>query len=168
VLNFKGKKISAKIFIYIFIIFIVGSYIYAKLTSDLPLNLPEVTIKYEDKKVPTTHGEYTWLSSFSKDQPKAGNSNLAGPSYDLGMDLSRFVAKTNSEIEIVFEDAPPEITLRRWTVGDSENETSEKIESFKKVNTIKLPDKKGEYIYEVRGNWSHTNFTVTVFRVLVE
>jgi len=168
-LKFKGQKISFKIFIFLFIVLlIVGSYIHAEITSDIPNDLPEVTIKYQGEKVSSTHGEYAWLINFSKDQPRTGNSYLVGPSYYIGKNLSSFEAKANDEINIIFEKAPPEIILTRWNVGDSENETSEKIEAYKKMNTIKLPDQKGEYIYEVRGKWSDTNFTVTVFRTIVK
>lgn len=168
ILGLKRKKLLLKIFILVFIILLLSSYIYEKITNDVPSNIPDVTIKYNGESITTSFGEYTWLQSFSKDQPKAGNSYLVGLSYDVGMTLSRFSAKPNSYIEVIFDSAPPEILLRTWVVGDTKNETSTKLNSSRKINTITLPDKKGEYIYEVQGYWSNTNFTSTIFRVLVE
>ena len=65
---------------------------------------------------------------------KAGSSYLVGPSYDAGMEVSGFPAKPNSEVEVTFNSAPPEIILRLWSVGDSVNDTTIKFDSSKKVN----------------------------------
>lgn len=161
-------KLWMKIFLGIFIILIISSYVYEKLTSDVPRNIPKVTIKYNDEVIPTSPGEYTWLKSVSKNQPKTGNSYLAGQSYDVGIKVSKISVEPNSEIVVIFNTAPPELILRTWLVGDSVNEIKEESNSSKKINIIKLPKEKGEYIYEVQGYWSNTNFTSTIFRVLVE
>lgn len=164
----KNNKVLRKLIILIFVIFIISSYAYERITIDVPINLPKVTIKYSGKEILTSPGEYAWLKSFSKGQPKTGNSYLAGPSYDVGVMVESFSAKSNSDIKVIFKSAPPEIILRRWTVGDSVNEVTKKFDSLKKINNITLPEEKGEYIYEVQGYWSNTNFTSTVFRVLIE
>lgn len=167
-MKLNNNKLLIKIFGLIFIIFIIFSYAYEKLTSDVPINIPDVTIRYNGEDIPTSLGEYAWLKSFSKDQPKTGNSYLAGPSYDVGMKVSQTSVKQNSEIEVIFNTEPPEIVLREWLVGEPINEIRKEIKSSKKVNIIKLPQEKGEYIYEIQGYWSNTNFTSTIFRVLVE
>lgn len=167
-MSLKSKNSLVKIFILIFVIVIVFSYAYEKITSDVPTNLPDVNIKYNGKDIPTSYGEYAWLGNFSKEQPKTGNSYLVGPSYDVGLEASRFSAKPNSEIEVIFNSAPPKIILRTWVVDNPENEIIKEVDSSKKINTITLPDEKGEYIYEVKGYWSSTNFTLTIFRVIVE
>ncbi|MGY5239257.1 NUDIX hydrolase N-terminal domain-containing protein [Clostridium tertium] len=82
--------------------------------------------------------------------------------------VSGFSAKPNSEVEVTFNSAPPEIILRLWSVGDSVNDTTIKFDSSKKVNNITLPDKKGEYIYEMNGYWSERNYTSTIFRIIIE
>ena len=84
------------------------------------------------------------------------------------MEVSGFSAKPNSEVEVTFKSAPPEIILRLWSLGDSVNDTTVKFDSSKKVNNITLPDKKGEYIYEVNGYWSEGNYTSTIFRIIME
>lgn len=128
---------------------------------------PSVTIKYNGKAVPTSIGEHTWSEDLPKGQ-KTGSSYLVGPSYDAGMEVSGFSANPNSEVEVTFKSAPPEIILRSWVIGDSENNTTIKFDSSKKVNNITLPEKKGEYIYEVNGYWSEGNYTSTIFKVIVE
>lgn len=166
-MNLKSRKFLVKLFIFIFIVWIISSYAYAKITSDIPMKKPSVTIKYNGKTVPTSIGEHTWSGSLPKGQ-KAGSSYLVGPSYDAGMEVSRFSANPNSEVEVTFKSAPPEIILRSWVVGDSMNAKTIKFDSSKTINNITLPDKKGEYIYEVNGYWSEGNYTSSIFRVIVE
>lgn len=166
-MNLKSRKFLVKLFICILVVWIISSYAYAKITSDVPIRKPTVTIKYNGKVVPTSIGEHTWSGSLPKGQ-KAGSSYLVGPSYDAGIAISGFSAKTNSEVEVTFKLAPPEIILRSWVVGDSENDTTIRFDSSKTVNNIILPEKKGEYIYEVNGYWSEVNYTSTIFKVIVE
>ena len=162
----KSKNTLVKMTILIFVIVILFSYFYALLTSDIPINKPSVKIEYNDKVVPTSIGEYTWSGKPIKGQ-KTGSSYLAGPSYDVGMAVSRVSVKPNSEIEVIFTSAPVEMTLRTWVVGNSTNYSTEKFDSLKQY-TITLPNKKGEYIFEVIGDWGEANNISTIFRVNVE
>lgn len=166
-MNLKSRKFLVKLFICTFVVCIISSYAYSKMTSDIPMRKPSVAIKYNGKIVPTIIGEHTWSGSLPKGQ-KAGSSYLVGPSYDAGMEVSGFSAKPNSEVEVTFNSAPPEIILRLWSVGDSVNDTTIKFDSSKKVSNITLPDKKGEYIYEMNGYWSEGNYTSTIFRIIIE
>lgn len=162
----KRKKSIVKYSFFIFIILLVGSYIYSKMTNEVPNKKPSVTIEYNEKIVPIGIGEHTWSGNLPEGQ-KAGSSYIVGPSYDIGMSVSRFSAKSNGEIKVIFNYAPVKMTLNSWIVGNKSILSTEEFNS-KKEYTIALPNEKAEYIFEVKGYWNEENDTSTIFRVLVE
>lgn len=111
----------------IFVILLVCSYIYSEMTSEVPSKQPSVTIEYNEKAVPTSIGEHTWAGNLPEGQ-KAGSSYIVGPSYDIGMAVSRFSVKPNSEIKVSFKSAPVKMILNSWVVGDKEIYSTEEFD----------------------------------------
>lgn len=154
------KKNKIKVIACITLILLAIATIYFYTNDKMPINEPRVTVKYSGKIVVTNKGEHNWFN------PKVGgNSYLAGPAYDLGINTESLLATPEGKIEVLFQKAPTNMYLNLW--GKDELKSSSNLGSSKKYE-FTLPKNKGEYIFEVYGYWSETYNTSTVFRVKVE
>lgn len=142
------------------IILLLGYSGYKHITRKIPLSPAKVVIKYNNRAVPVEIGEHNWING------EGGNSYLAGSSYNVGQKSSSFTAKANDIINISFSSKPREMKVILWS-GYSARKVYKSFGAQKKYE-FDLPEAKGEYIFEVVGDWDNTHNTSHVFRVKLE
>ena len=92
------KKNKIKVIACITLILLAIATIYFYTNDKMPINEPRVTVKYSGKIVVTNKGEHNWFN------PKVGgNSYLAGPAYDLGINTESLLATPEGKIEVLFQ-----------------------------------------------------------------
>lgn len=141
------------------VLILVGYYKHTTIPSKIPKERPKVTFKYKDKVIPSNMGEHTWFNIKA-----GGNSYIVGRSYDVGLKTSSVVTSPGSTMEINFSYIPKNIELLQWTSSDTHSKIYD-IKSMEKKYEFALPLDKGEYIFEVMGQWDETHNTSDIIRV---
>jgi len=147
------------------IVILLGSYFWHNsIVKQIPSQPPMTVIKYNEKSIPTSLGDHSWI-------PKNGGSSYQTEGeYAVGRKTSKFNAKSGDVVQISIKTTQlkPENMEISQIVG---------ITNYKKYKTfigakeyvLTLPVEKGEYIFSVCANWdSDRHNTVTIFRVKIE
>lgn len=127
----------------------------------IPSQPPKLTIKYNNKPLPSTSGDTNWLG---KD---GGNTNLVGNSYEVVVDKAPISIKPNETIEIKFSRAPKKVRIIQWL--NSKN-TLDLYEDTNEKRTYKytMPKQSGEYIFEILGDWDDRHNLSEIIKVKIE
>lgn len=157
------KKYINKNTIIIFILLVLGgSYVYLQMLRKIPLNPPKTLIKYNDKSIPTSIGDCSWVPT------SGGSSNETGGEYNVGLNTPRFNAKSGDKIHISIPQNPLDVRIDLMLDNNYNHEEYTPSKEGKEYTFI-LPTEKGEYIFKVFANWdSNIHNTATIFQVTIE
>lgn len=146
----------------IIFLLIAGYYTYTNITAEIPRKSPTVTIKYNDKNVPSNMADHTWFA-----RKEGGSSCMTVGSYKIGQKTESIIVNSKDIMEIKFSSAPKEIRVLHWISNDKANKVHN-VQSPEKKYELTLPSEKGEYIFEVMGIWDDAHNTSNVFRFKIE
>lgn len=169
---YKWSEVIMRKFIWmissIFIILIIIFSIYKSYSiSDIPYNSPKVKISYDNKKITSSQGEHNWING------EGGNSYLAGSSYEIGKKLEAIKCTASGYMDITFKtkpiNCPPQkLIVSIWKDKDNREVYQEIRGDISNSVTILLPEKEGEYIFEINAYWDDKHNTSNILKILIE
>lgn len=150
------------------LIFIIGFNLYKLYSkSDVPYEIPKVHFKYKNKTVKSVQGDSTWIYGIG------GSSNTTGYSYEIGKKLEAIKCTASSYMDIAFKtkpiNCPPQkLIVSVWKDRDNREIYQEIRGDISNSVTILLPEKEGEYIFEINAYWDDKHNTSNILKILIE
>lgn len=150
-----------KYFAIIIIVLLVSVLFWTKpIKKFIPLAPPNITITYNQNKIETAKGDYTWC-----DKDSVGSSNLAADNpMGLVKNLKTTSVKKGEEIKFTFNTLwkQPNITTVDLVISG--------IGLKKQIvnkNSFNAPKEKGEYIFLIFSSWDEGHSIAYVFKINV-
>ena len=154
------RKYIATIFI---VIILISSYfVYEKISTKIPIYAPKTIIKYNEKNISTSLGDYYWINN------NTDNGHETGVAYDIGIKTPKFDAKPGDKVQISIPKSPFYVRVNQ--ILNSRYKIKE-YTPYKdgKEYIFTLPTEKGIYVFEVYAKWDKDKHnTATIFRVSIE
>ncbi len=126
----------------------------------IPLSPPNISVTYNQNKIKTVKGDFTWSNKNS-----VGNSNLVADNpIDLAKNLKATSVKKDEKIKFTFDTLwkqPNETTVYLVKSGIGLDKQIENI------NFFNAPKEKGEYIFLIFGLWDEGHSVNYVFKINV-
>lgn len=155
------KYISKSVIVCTLLLLLFFSIIYSIKLTRTPKDRPVITVKYEDKFVPSILWNNYWPAADNKSVYPEGNINILVP------ETSAFIAKPGDKIEVIFSVKPKHIRISQLSKSNS-TASSGIYTGFKRKYTFNLPKEKGEYIYEIYGYWDDSHNTSDILKVRIQ
>ncbi|ENK1243840.1 hypothetical protein AB2063_001999 [Clostridium botulinum] len=129
----------------------------------IPLSPPNINITYNQNKIETSKGDYTWndnlRSSYLANSPINLAKNLKASSVEKGGQIKfafntllRQPSKTSVNLIIYNKDNPSDIKLKEQVIN---------------VDSFNAPKRRGEYIFLISSLWDEGHSIDYVFKINV-
>ncbi|WP_158736209.1 hypothetical protein [Alteribacillus sp. YIM 98480] len=121
-----------------------------------PPPIPTGTVEMNNTQHGMKSGGYEWIQTNDDGDSQAVQTDAPSP-MQIADIMEAIALKPETEAEITFNsEHKPQLTLYIW------NEDGRNTEGSLKDHSFTLPEKTGEYVYEVVADWSYENVKGTV------
>lgn len=162
----KNKK-RVKIIIYVIIIMIVEWLFLKNYYTGNPSSPPTMNIYYKENKIKLEHGDFNWF-----DKSEGGNSHLYGDPIKILEDYSPVEVSIGDFFTYTYSSIPRSVSVGIFKLDGHKWIKSEEYTLYyydkKYDRTIRVPQEKGEYIFDISGNWDETHNTCHIFKIKVK
>lgn len=161
----KNKK-RAKIIIYVIIIMTVEWLCLKNYYTGNPSLPPTMNIYYKEDKIKLEHGDFNWF-----EKSEGGNSHIYGDPVKTLEGYNPVEVSIGDFFIYNYSSKPRVISVRIFKLNGNEWNLSQDYILFysnkKYERTIAVPQEKGEYIFDISGNWDETHTTCHVFKIKI-
>lgn len=147
----KGRILLRKTFLIISICLLV---LWGCSNSKYPEHYPSLNIKYNGQDFEANVNEVTWAETNIKGQ-MIGNSLISVPELDIAEDMDDIEVQPNDIVNLKLEydkDISEIYAIQVEGLGEERKTAPVDIVN----NSVKAPNKKGEYVYSVKVTWDST------------
>ena len=151
ILNMKGRLLLRKILLIIPILLLV---LWGCSNSKYPEHYPLLNIEYNGQEFEASVNEVTWAETNIEGQV-IGNSLISVPELDIAEDMDDIQIKPNDVLNLKLEyDKNISKIYAIQVDGLGEERKTYPVDIIN--DSVKAPNKKGEYVYSVKVAWDST------------
>lgn len=156
------RYITKKAIIFCIFFLFASYYLFTRLYAKIPSVCPTTIIRYNGYTVQTSLGDHNWI-------PKNGGSSyITEGDYTVGQKTLKFNAKLGDTVHILIPKNPLNVKVTEVLDVDNNHKEYNVVKEGKEY-ILTLPNKKGEYIFNVMAFWdAEMHNSATIFRVEIE
>lgn len=155
-----------KNFVIVIILLLASIWFWFKpIMKRIPLSPPSVSIMYNQNKIETARGEYTWC-----DRPDGGSTYLADTPINLAKNLKTASVKKGEQIKFTYNTLLKQPSETNVYLVISNKDKASNIQLEEQVinkNSFNVPKEKGEYTFLIFASWDEGHSVSYVFKVNV-